>query len=452
MKLFDPLFRSEDVGQLFSDRSCLQGLLDFEAALARAEVRAGVIPSFVAPAIATQCRYEHFDPAAISQAAKLSGNIAIPVVKELTRLVAAENNEAAQYVHWGATSQDAIDTGNVLQLRQAFDVISADLNRLRFTLAALAIKYRSTPIVARTWMQQALPTSLGFKIAGWLDALNRHGERLLETQRRAMTLQFGGAVGTLAALGGNGQHIAALLAEELRLALPDIPWHSHRDRMAEVAVTLGLCTGTLGKVARDIALHMQTEVAELSEPAVEGRGRSSTMPHKQNPVTSAVVSSAAIRVPGLVATMLAGMPQEQERGLGSWHAEWETLPEIVSLTAGALRHLADTVPELKMDVPQMRKNLEITRGLIYAEAVVGDLAKKMGRLSARQLVESACATSRERGCHLREVLANNEVVKKQLSAAELDQLFDPKSYLGAAEAFTDRVVAHANAFAVTRSQ
>jgi 3-carboxy-cis,cis-muconate cycloisomerase len=447
MPLFDSLFRAEEIAQIFSDLGCLQGLLDFEAALARAEARASVIPASAAPAIAAKCQAERFDVASISQAAKLTGNVAIPLIKDLTRLVATENTEAAQYVHWGATSQDAIDTGCVLQLSQALNLISADLNHLRATLARLATEHRSTPIVARTWMQQALPTSLGFKIAGWLDALNRHSDRVRETQQRALALQFGGAVGTLAALGKDGPRVAALLAEELHLALPDMPWHSHRDRPAEVATTLGLCTGTLGKIALDIALHMQTEVAEIREPGAAGRGGSSTMPHKRNPVTSAVVSAAAVRVPGLVATMLAGMPQEQERGLGGWHAEWETLPEIVSLAAGALRHLADTVPQLQLDVPQMRKNLEVTQGLIYAEAVTMNLAEKIGRLRARELVESACETAREKCCSLREVLAGDGIIRGHFSAAELDQLFDPQNYLGAAEAFTDSVVAHANAFA-----
>jgi 3-carboxy-cis,cis-muconate cycloisomerase len=441
MELFDHLFRSEDVERCFSSGACLQGMLDFEAALARAEGRAGVIPSSTATAIAAKCNADLFDVQGIAHGAKLAGNVAIPMVKALTALVAEDDKEAARYVHWGATSQDAIDTGLVLQLQQSLKLIADDLDRLARGLAGLATKHRSTIVVGRTWMQQALPTTFGAKVAGWLDAVDRHRERLCETQRRAIVLQFGGAVGTLAALNDRGTEVAKNLAEDLRLPVPEIPWHSHRDRMAEVATTLGLCVGTLGKIARDIALHSQTEIAEVSEPTVEGRGGSSTMPHKRNPVTSAAVLSAAMRVPGLVSTMLAAMVQEQERGLGGWHAEWETLPEIVRLTAGALHHMAETAPALEIDVERMKHNLEVTHGLIYAEAVTMALAQNIGKAAAHKLVESACARAQKRKQHLRDVLRDDQEVRAHLSVEAIDTLFDPRRYLGEAEAFVDRVVA-----------
>jgi 3-carboxy-cis,cis-muconate cycloisomerase len=440
MELLDHLFRSDDVEKIFSDRACLQGMLDFEAALARAEARIGVIPSSPAAAIATKCTAELFDVAAVSHGAKLAGNIAIPLVKALTALVAQSDKEAARYVHWGATSQDVIDTGCVLQLRQALKLIAADLDHLAGGLAELATRHRSTIVVGRTWMQQALPTTFGLIAAGWLDAVNRHRGRLRETERRVAVLQFGGAVGTLAALGSRGQELAKLLAEELQLGLPDVPWHSHRDRMAEVATTLGLCVGTLGKIARDISLHAQTEIGELFEPGGEGRGGSSTMPHKRNPVTSAVVLSAATRVPGLVSTMLSAMVQEEERGLGGWHAEWETLPEIVRLTAGALHQMAEIALHLEIDAARMRQNLETTQGLIYAEAVTMALGEKMGRSAAHQVVEAACGRAQKDKRHLREVLVEDAQVGAYLSSAEIEGLFDPRKYLGAAEAFVDRVV------------
>jgi len=278
MSLLDPLFRSSAVDSLFTDRATLQGILDFEAALARAEARAGVIPGAAAAVIAKKCRAELFDAAALAQAAAHAGNILIPLVKNLTALVAKKDKQAAHFVHWGATSQDAIDTGRILQLRQALDLIARDLDSLAQPLGALAEKHRSTLITGRTWMQHALPTTLGVKIAGWLDAVMRHLARLTETRKRCIVVQLGGAVGTLAALGSRGPDVASLLAAELGLGLPDLPWHSHRDRIAEVGVTLGLCGGTVGKIARDISLHMQTEVAEIFEPAGEGRGGSSTMP------------------------------------------------------------------------------------------------------------------------------------------------------------------------------
>jgi 3-carboxy-cis,cis-muconate cycloisomerase len=440
MDLLDQLFRYEEVEKVFSDRARLQGMLDFEAGLARAEARAGIIPSSAAGTIAAQCKAELFDAAAVSQSAKLAGNPAIPLIKALTAVVAQSDKEAARYVHWGATSQDLIDTGCVLQLRQALKAIAADLNRLIDALVELATEHRSTIVVGRTWMQQALPTTFGLKVAGWLDAVNRHRVRLRETEQRVSVLQFGGAVGTLAALGLRGQMVARILSEELHLALPDTPWHSHRDRLVEVATTLGLCVGTLGKIARDISLHAQTEIGEVFEPSGEGRGGSSTMPHKRNPVTSAVVLSTATRIPGLVSTMLSAMVQEEERGLGGWHAEWETLPEIVRLTAGALHQMAETVPHLEIDAARMLENLGVTQGLIFAEAATMALSEKMGRSAAHQVVEAACGRAQDEGRHLREVLAEDAQVGKYLSSAEIDGLFDPRKYLGAAEAFVDRVV------------
>lgn len=255
-----------------------------------------------------------------------------------------------------------------------------------------------------------------------------------------LVLQFGGAVGTLAALREKGLQVAEALAAELQLGLPTLPWHTQRDRVAEVATTLGLCTGTLGKIARDISLHMQTEIAEVFEPAGEGRGGSSTMPHKRNPVSAAVVLSAATRVPGLVSTMLSAMVQEDERGLGDWHAEWETLPEIFRLTAGALHQMATIVPHLEVDVARMRRNLDATQGLIFAEAVAMTMGKDLGKSAAHELLEVASRQARQSGKHLREVLAQNRVVTEHLTSADLDRLFAPENYLGVAQELVDRVI------------
>ena len=441
MNLLDPLFRSQAVERVFSNRATLQAMLDFEAALARAEARAGFIPASAAPSIEAKCRAELYDMTDLSRAAACAGNLAIPLVKQLTLLVAKKEKDAARYVHWGATSQDVIDTGRVLQLRQALVLISSELDLFAAVLGELAHKNRATLIVARTWMQQALPTTFGLKAAGWLDAIDRHRARLAETQERCLMLQFGGAVGTMAALGDRGLDVAANLAKELQLPLPELPWHSQRDRMAEIATTLGLFCGTLGKIARDISLHTQTEVGEVFEPSADGRGSSSTMPHKRNPVTSAVVLSAAARVPPLVSTMLAAMIQEQERGLGGWHAEWETLPDIVRLTAGALHHLTTTVSELELDPERMRQNLDVTHGLIFAEAVAMALAEKMPRTEAHEIVQLACKRAQTTRRDLRSVLAQDAIVKANLSDAELDRLFTPANYLGVADQFIDRVLA-----------
>ena len=259
-------------------------------------------------------------------------------------------------------------------------------------------------MVGRTWMQHALPTTFGVKVAGWLDAIDRHRERLRETQTRCFVLQFGGAVGTLAALNEKSDEVAKHLAQELKLPLAEIPWHSHRDRVAEIATTLGLLVGTLGKIATDISLLSQTEVAEVFEPSEKGRGGSSTMPHKRNPVACAAVLSAATRVPGLVGTMLAAMPQEHERGLGGWHAEWETLPEIVSLAGGAAHTMAAIVPRLDVDPERMRAESRSNRGLIFAEVVSMALAQKIGKAKAHEAVETACNASCKDGRHLRDVV------------------------------------------------
>ena len=440
MQLLDPLFRWRALDEIFSDRARVQRMLDFEAALARAEARVGVIPHAASVAIEKKCRAELIDLPLLAESAALAGNLAIPLVKQLTALVAQDDKESARFVHWGATSQDAIDTGFILQLQEALDLICKDLSRLSNTSAELTSKFRTTPLAARTWMQHALPTTFGFKTAGWLDALNRHRRRLSEMQRRARVLQFGGAVGTLAALHEKGLDVAQALAQELHLELPDIPWHSHRDRIAEVATTFGLLTGTLGKIARDISLHAQTEVGELSKPAAAGRGGSSTMPHKRNPVTAAVILSAAARVPALVSTLLSAMVQEDERGLGGWHAEWESLPEIITLSGGALHHLAETLPGLAIDWEKMRENLSLTNGLIFAEAVTMALGSKIGRLQAHQLVEAACRRALAERKDLRAILAQDREIAKLLSSAELDQLFDPRRYMGAAELLIDRVL------------
>jgi 3-carboxy-cis,cis-muconate cycloisomerase len=441
MTLYDSLFRYEAVTKLFTDAACLQAMLDVEAALARAESAARVIPSSAATAIAAKCRAELFDTKTLIEGAALAGNLAIPLVQQLRDLVAAHDNDAANFVHWGATSQDVIDTSLALRLRKALQLIQADAATLCDALATLADQHRATPIVGRTLMQHAVPTTLGMKFAGWLDALGRHRDRLHETRQRCLVLQFGGAVGTLASLGSHAEPVAKNLSAELKLPLPQIPWHSHRDRIAEIATTLGLLSGTLGKIATDIALHSQTEIAEIHEPAEQGRGASSTMPHKRNPVACAALLSAATRVPGLVSTMLSAMPQEHERGLGGWHAEWESLPEIVCLTAGALHQLADITPRLELDLTRMQQNLEASKGLIFAEAITAALGQKIPRAAARQLIDNAVKRAVKEKTHLRQVLEQEKSITQPFSPAQLDHLFDARNYFGSASRNIDDVIA-----------
>jgi 3-carboxy-cis,cis-muconate cycloisomerase len=447
MALLDSLFRTEEAEAALTDRARLQGMLDFEAALACAEATCGVIPKAAAAAIGSKCDATLFDFAALQKDAAHAGNLAIPMLQQLTALVTSADATAAGFVHWGATSQDAIDTGFVLQARVVLDAMGREIERLCQTMAKMAEAHRGTVMVGRTWMQHATPTTFGAKVAGWLDAMLRHRERWSEMRARFLTLQFGGAVGNLSALGSNGDAVADALAKELKLALPSVAWHSQRDRFAELATTMGLLTGTLGKIARDISLHGQTEIGELREAAAGGRGGSSSMPHKQNPVSCAVILAAAVRVPGLVSTMLSAMVQEDERGLGGWHAEWETLPDILRLSAGGLHHLGVALPGLEVDAKRMENNLEITRGLIYAEAVTIALAAKIGKKEARQVVEQACAKTNSSQEHLRDVLLKTQREGELFSAEEISRLFDARTQLGNSNAAIDLVLAAAKASA-----
>jgi 3-carboxy-cis,cis-muconate cycloisomerase len=439
-RLLDPLFTTDAMREIFSDRRKLQGMLEFEAALARALARAGVAPESAVEPIVAQCNPNNFALDPLAREAALAGNLAIPLVKVLTVAVAESDPKAAGFVHWGATSQDAIDTGLVLQLRDALDLLHRELLQFSATLARVAEKHQVTLLAGRTWLQQASPVTLGLKVAGWLDAIHRQQARIAHARNEVLTLQFGGAVGTLAALGKKGPEVAAALASDLRLKVPSIPWHTHRDRFAEVATALGLLVGTLGKIARDISLLAQTEIGEVLEPAESGRGGSSTLPHKRNPVGSAVVLAAAIRVPALVSAMLTAMVQEHERGLGGWHAEWETLPEIFLLAAGALAHMAHVVDGMEVYEEHMTYNLGATHGLILSEAIAIALAKHMGRSPAHQLVEHAAHRALESGRPLRDLLLEDQEVRAHLSPAEIDSLLDPKNYTGSAASMIQQVL------------
>ena len=347
--------------------------------------------------------------------------------------------DAGALVHFGATSQDVLDTALVMQMQQGLALLLEDLDGTIKTCLRLAAKHASTVMAGRTWLQQGSPITLGLKFAGYAAALDRSRCRLLAARKQAIVLQFGGAVGTLGPLGANGPRVSSALARLLQLREALMPWHAHRDALAEVAATLGILVGTLGKMARDISMAMQTEVAELSEPSEEGRGGSSTMPHKRNPVACAAVLSAAARVPGLVATMLSTMVQEHERGLGGWQAEWDTLPQIFRLTAGGLRQTRQMLDGLQVSPDAMRKNLEITRGLIFAETVSTALTKHLGRSEAHRLVEHACSKAMADGSGLEEVLADDARVTKFLTRAELHELFDPQHSLGSSQEFIDLV-------------
>jgi 3-carboxy-cis,cis-muconate cycloisomerase len=428
-----------DLTRGFSTDAWLQAMLDVEAALAEAEGALHVIPASAAGAIRAAARVGLYDTAAIAAEARRAGNLAIPLVHHLTKRVAANDAEAARYVHWGATSQDIIDTALVLQLRASVPVITRDLQRAAEAAAGHARRHVDTLMPGRTWLQQATPTTFGLKAAGWLDAMVRVQRALDSALTHALVLQFGGGSGTLAALGSRGLAVAEALGARLKLSVPMLPWHAHRDRLAGLACALGVATGALGKIARDLALLAQTEVGEAHERPEEAGG-SSTMPHKRNPVRAAVALAAAVRAPGLVATILSAMPQEHERGLGGWQAEWDAMPELVEVTADAARAVAEALEGLVVDAARMRANLDITRGLVMAEAVVMRLAPKLGKQEAHALVEAACRRVLAEGRSLAEVLSEDPAVTAVLDRAAIDAALSPEHYLGCARTFVENAL------------
>ncbi|WP_024507099.1 3-carboxy-cis,cis-muconate cycloisomerase [Bradyrhizobium sp. ARR65] len=439
--LLAPMLSSGPMRAVCDDVTYLQAMLDFEAALARAEASAGVIPESAAAPIGAACSAASFDLAQLAQAATRSGNLAIPLVKALTAEVAKADAQAARFVHWGATSQDVIDTATMLTLRAALEVLLADCDRAIAGFAGLARAHRDTAMVARTWLQHALPMPFGLKLAEYAAALHRSRLRLTRLRREGPALQFGGAAGTLAALGDKGLAVADQLAIELKLPLPEAPWHTHRDRIAEAASVLAILSGTCGKIARDISLLMQTDVAEAFEPSGEGRGGSSTMPHKRNPVAAASALAASTMAPNLAATILAAQVQEHERSAGPWHAEWPTLPTLLLVTSGALAAIVDIAEGLEIDAARMRANLDETGGLIMAEAVAMALAAKIGKSEAHHLIETASKKAVSEKRHLRDVLLADSNITAQISAEKLAHLFEPMAYQGASQALIDRLLA-----------
>ncbi|MDH4906419.1 3-carboxy-cis,cis-muconate cycloisomerase [Xanthomonas axonopodis pv. ricini] len=439
--LLGSLFGEPACEALFDDAARVQAMLQFESALARAQAQCGVIPAEAAQAIAAACDVQHYDLAALAQATALAGNPAIPLVKALTAQVAAHDNAAARWVHWGATSQDVIDTGTVLQLRAALDLLLPRLHALCADLAVLAERERNTGLPGRTLLQQAVPVTFGLKVAGWLDALQRAQRRLHALRHDALVLQFGGAAGTLASLQGRGLEVAQALASALALPLPALPWHTARDRIVEVGCAFGLLAGTLGKIGGDVVLLMQTEVGEAFEPAAAGKGSSSAMPHKRNPVSSVAAVAAATRVPGLVATLFSAMAQPHERAAGQWHAEWDTLPQIVCLTAGSLAQMQLCLSGLELDRPRMQAHLDSHGGLLYAEAAVFALAPHLGKPQAHALVEQAALRAQAQQRHLRDVLGEHAQVSAVLTHAQLQAVFDSASWRGMSSVWIDRVLA-----------
>ncbi|USA54978.1 3-carboxy-cis,cis-muconate cycloisomerase [Acinetobacter sp. C32I] len=441
-QLYASLFYQPEVTAIFSDQALLSYMIQAEVALAKAQAQVKVIPDSAANIIEQvgQNAVTQIDLHTLAAAAGLAGNVAIPLVKQFTALMKQHDEDASRYVHWGATSQDIIDTATILQCRDALALIEQQLKQAYQICLKQAQQYRDQVMIGRTWLQQALPITLGHKFARWAAALKRDLDRLQAMKTRVLTAQLGGAVGSLASLQDQGSVVVEAFAAQLKLTAPECTWHGERDRMVELASTLALIVGNVGKMAKDWSLLMQTEIAEVFEPTAVGRGGSSTMPHKRNPVAAASILAATNRVPALMASVYQSMVQEHERALGAWHAEWLAIPEIFQLCAGALERSCDVLEHMQVNAEAMQRNLECTQGLIMAEAVMMALAPKLGRLDAHHLVEQACQQAVAQQQHLKIILSAMDEVSTHFNDQALDELFQPATYLGNIQAQIDAVL------------
>ncbi len=426
---FEAIFVPAELRAAVSDRSWIEAMLEAERALANAESLAGVIPAHLAGPISEACRVENFDVAALIAAGRSAGNPAEPLVRALRERA---GRESAGWVHHGATSQDIVDTAAMLVTRRALVMVDAELRGLAAACADLARAHRLTPMAGRTLLQQAVPTTFGLKAAGWLVAVVSARLRLADLRHR-LPAQLGGAAGTLAALGDDGPHVAGLFAVELELVEPLLPWHSERSRIAELGSALSIAAGACAKIGYDVALLEQTEVGEVREPA--GSGGSSTMPHKRNPVGSAIAVACARHVNAAAGVLAAALVQEHERSLGAWHSEWGALSDALAYSGGAAAAGRETLQGLEVDSARMLANLDASAGGVMSERVTFVLGRKIGHEQARAIVLAAAARAGEEGGSLRDALAG------ELSPEELDAAFDPSTYLGSAGAFVDGALA-----------
>ena len=435
--LFRDAFGTSAMREVFSDLSLIARYAEVEIALARAEARCGVIPADAAEEIAKRTDVAALDFDLLRRETDIVGYPILPLVHQ----IAKQCGEAGRYLHWGATTQDIMDTAVVLQLRAGLEIIENDIADLRGILADLSKRYRDTPMAGRTHLQQALPVTFGYKTAIWLAMFDRHAERLAELKPRVLVGQFAGAAGTLASLGDKGFEVQRAFCEELDLGVPVSTWHVARDGLAETVNFLALVTGSLGTIALDIMIMASTEFAEVYEPFVKGRGASSTMPQKRNPISSELMLAAAKGVRQHAGLMLDAMVQDLERATGPWHAEWMAIPESFVLTAGSLHQARFALGGLIVDEKKMAENLDISRGLIVAEAVMMGLAPQIGRQEAHDVVYDACRHANEKSVTLAEALSADPRVASRIDRATIDRLTSPNNYLGLAPDMVDRVLA-----------
>ncbi|WP_444942312.1 3-carboxy-cis,cis-muconate cycloisomerase [Microbulbifer sp. ZKSA004] len=436
--VFCDIFSTSAMRKIFSDEQRVQRYLDVEAALAKVQARLKIIPTEAAEDITQHCDAKQIDFVKLKEQTELIGYPVLGVVEQLVSLC---SRDLGQWCHWGATTQDITDTATVLQIRAALEIVETEVNAIADALASLAKRFRDTPMIGRSNLQQAVPITFGYKAAVWLAGIHRHQTRLREIKSRAFVGEFGGAAGNLSSLGHQGLEVQRGIMQELDLGVPCIAWHTMRDRVTEVACLLGLITGTLGKIALDIKLMAQTEVGEVAEPLISGRGASSTMPQKHNPLSAVLISGTVPVVRQQVASLLEAMVEDHERATGPWEIEWIVLPEIFCLTASVLSQARFALEGLQVFPEKMMRNLEMTGGLVLSEAVMMGLGPKLGRENAHDLVYQICCQAMETGRPFSDLLKEDRQVSGALSDAELDQLLDPHNYLGSCGEMVDATLA-----------
>lgn len=435
--IFQGIFSSEAMGHVWSDENRTQKYLDIEAALARVQGRLGLIPQEAAQEIVRHCRLDQIDMSKLRQQTERIGYPVLGVVSQLNALC---RDKLGEYCHWGATTQDITDTATVLQIREALALVDTDLTAISKAMAELARKHRLTPMIGRSNLQQAIPITFGYKMAGLLSAIERHRTRLDQLRPRVLVGDFAGAAGTLASLSSGAMETQAGLCAELGLEQPDIAWHTIRDNIAEVGAFLGLVGGTLGKLSMDVKLMMQTEVGEVQEPYYHGRGSSSTMPQKRNPISSAYIHGAVSVLRQHAAALMDAMVADHERSTGPWQIEWIVLPEAFCLLAGALKQSRVIVEGLEVDAAAMRRNIDLTGGLVMSEAVMMGLGNYIGREYAHDLVYDLCRAAVKQNRPLLDLLCEHPEINRHLDRAALASLCDPANYLGQAGVMVDRVL------------
>jgi 3-carboxy-cis,cis-muconate cycloisomerase len=435
--IFQGIFSSEAMREVWSDENRTRKYVDIERALAKVQGQLGLIPQEAADEIISHCHLDQIDMVKLRAQTERIGYPILGVVSQINALC---RDKLGEYVHWGATTQDITDTATVLQIREALEIVDADLAAISEAMADLARKHRLTPMIGRSNLQQAIPITFGYKMAGLLSAIERHRTRLAQLRPRVLVGEFAGAAGTLASLATGAMETQAALMDELGLGQPDVAWHTIRDNIAEVGCFLGLVGGTLGKLSMDVKLMMQTEVGEVYEPFAHGRGSSSTMPQKRNPISSCYIHAQVSVVRQHAAALMDAMIADHERSTGPWEIEWIVLPEAFCLMAGALKQSRFILEGLEVDAAQMRANIDMTGGLVMSEAVMMGLGKHIGREYAHDLVYDICRVAVKEKRPLLDLLCDHPEINKHLDRAALAKLCDPANYLGQSGVMVDRVL------------